>query len=394
MTPICCNYACGKRIDRNVMYVTCTNCGNTFHFTNECCDLVIEKTENAKKIQFAMFDTNPEGACYKCPRCRGVNVPLLVKNLSREFVNVKEKVNEMNKELGNLKSNNNAMAEKFVEVKESWATVISRNNPIASENISASTPSVVIKPKKKENTRDDIRNSLNRKLKINEFDVVDSRAAKNNGLIFKCMNVVEQKRLYEEVSKALGDEYDVKCPKELRPRIKIANVVLPDDIDTADKVKICEYLKNENIELMTAKNVEVVLLYKRKKNDNVNDHRLDIIMEVDGETHKFYMSGRKMKIGWALMPVYDGVHIKRCFKCLGFGHKKADCKKTESVCAKCGGNHLAKDCNSATVECCNCKKVNLREKKEVYSTNHRAMDNNCPMLQLQKDRISSIINFN
>lgn len=43
----------------------------------------------------------------------------------------------------------------------------------------------------------------------------------------------------------------------------------------------------------------------------------------------------------------------RCFKCQTFGHTAGKCS-AKLVCAKCGGNHDFKDCESEISKCCHC----------------------------------------
>lgn len=43
-----------------------------------------------------------------------------------------------------------------------------------------------------------------------------------------------------------------------------------------------------------------------------------LIVEVDPETHKYFVERARMKVGWKNCPVYDHVNVTRCYKCWGF----------------------------------------------------------------------------
>ena len=56
----------------------------------------------------------------------------------------------------------------------------------------------------------------------------------------------------------------------------------------------------------------------------------------------------------------------RCFKCLKFGHTRTRCRKNNSICSKCSGEHGAGECSSKDLLCSNC------------SGAHNSFDRNCP----------------
>ncbi|CAD7089637.1 unnamed protein product [Hermetia illucens] len=66
----------------------------------------------------------------------------------------------------------------------------------------------------------------------------------------------------------------------------------------------------------------------------------------------------KVKIGWVVCRLREQVSLKRCFRCLEFGHIAAkcigDCDRSK-CCRKCGGEgHMFRECK-AEPECMLCK---------------------------------------
>uniref|UniRef100_T1HVK9 CCHC-type domain-containing protein n=1 Tax=Rhodnius prolixus TaxID=13249 RepID=T1HVK9_RHOPR len=73
--------------------------------------------------------------------------------------------------------------------------------------------------------------------------------------------------------------------------------------------------------------------------------------------------GGFIKIGWVRCRVRRRAVVKRCFKCLGFGHIAGVCKGPDrsSLCYKCGGmGHVAKECNGKE-SCMLCTERNLTQ---------------------------------
>lgn len=72
----------------------------------------------------------------------------------------------------------------------------------------------------------------------------------------------------------------------------------------------------------------------------------------------------------------------RCYKCNGFGHTASVCKKNVS-CTKCAEAHVRDECINMDVKCSNCQ-----------STEHGALDRNCPVFKKEKEIVNIKVNFN
>jgi hypothetical protein len=401
MTTLCNAAKCGKRInERTDQFLTCSakDCGGVFHFG--CTGLRLRRSQNEAACQYKLYTENPDKKLFFCDPCMESLMTMSQRIEELECENRKLKAGNpcliklgelsvsVNKIKEMLKSNENVnpITNVNAHMPESWATVVSKKNKKSSKL------SVIVKPKNIEISRKDIQSLLNDKLKPDEIDFNDMRMAKNNGLIYSCENEQDQKKLADEMAKALGEEFEVKIPKDFSPRIKILNAALPDDMD--DNEKIYEFLKDRNSELANAKYAKVIMKYQRKQTNEGDEKCFDIILECDGNTYEYYVGGRKIKIGWSAYKVVDGTHVKRCMKCLAYGHKKDECRNKSMACARCGDNHLEKDCKVKVFTCCNCSKVNRKARRQVYQEDHRATDSRCPVFQLQKERRSRITNFN
>lgn len=68
----------------------------------------------------------------------------------------------------------------------------------------------------------------------------------------------------------------------------------------------------------------------------------------------------------------DSAPALQCYTCLGIGHLAKSCAK-EKVCRKCGGSHLAEDCQAEQLSCTNCHQA------------HSATDPSCPLIISHKE---------
>lgn len=379
----CCGEKCNRSIGSSDRKLQCAVCYHTFH--SKCGGLEEKDADNFAKIMEESIYVN-----YHCMNCVGIKFVEMVKNATDKIIyHVCRKVDDVNLRMleipKQLKKDVNEKIDVISDKMEPWNLVVSKKK-------NKSTPSVVIKPKDLNTKRDEIRKTLTEKMNSDTYGFIDARMSSKNGIIISCDNEEKQREFATEAGKILGEKFDVKCNKELMPRMKIVSVIVDNDISD-EKEKIERLLKDRNVELKNALHAKVVYMFQRRKFDSTTEKCLDVIMEVDKVTYKHYVDdGNRIKLAWMSCPVYDGIYIKRCVKCLGFGHKKEVCKR-EVACTKCGGNHLRKECKSADVRCTNCQRVNSIAKKEIYKIDHGANSNDCPCLMQQKERMRSMINF-
>ena len=106
------------------------------------------------------------------------------------------------------------------------------------------------------------------------------------------------------------------------------------------------------------------------------------------ELYNFFTNklGNRISLGnYTRLGVYDC--ISRCVKCQSFEHSFERCRKKESVCATCGGNHYTRKCPHADDKdhwsCVNC--ANSTAYKGDCK-GHRASDSCCPVYKDFKKR--------
>lgn len=79
-----------------------------------------------------------------------------------------------------------------------------------------------------------------------------------------------------------------------------------------------------------------------------------------GESNRMIEEGR-VRVGLVMCRIRDRVEVRRCFRCLGYGHVAAGCTGIDrrDTCLRCwDGNHKAADCKKI-VQCGLCKEAGL-----------------------------------
>lgn len=98
-------------------------------------------------------------------------------------------------------------------------------------------------------------------------------------------------------------------------------------------------------------------------------------MECDPATFNKLVKKDFLYIGWRRCGFRESFHVKKCYKCLKYGHLAKDCRFS-IVCSNCAGNHSYNNCNSDEKKCINCVDYNLKFKAKL-SINHSSFDANC-----------------
>lgn len=94
------------------------------------------------------------------------------------------------------------------------------------------------------------------------------------------------------------------------------------------------------------------------------------------EANKMIKAG-KIKIGWTVCRIRERTVLKKCFKCLEFGHIATQCRNEDrsKLCRSCGKDgHIAKDCREEPL-CMFCKKDRPKDAK------HIAGSSRCPVFR-------------
>jgi hypothetical protein len=120
------------------------------------------------------------------------------------------------------------------------------------------------------------------------------------------------------------------------------------------------------------------ILHQNEVNTYINDPTLrilvkrqthrgtHIVMLVDSYTKKFLNTMKQGKVAWryGTYKVSNHVHIIRCYRCQGYGHRSDRCQYERPYCKFCSEPHDVKQCDQQYPCCINCcdrnKKFNTR----------------------------------
>lgn len=162
---------------------------------------------------------------------------------------------------------------------------------------------------------------------------------------------------------------EVVRPNRLRPRLKLKRVT-----SGLEEGLVFKLLQSCDESLKTIRK-ESIAIKRRVKCDNSHEH---LILEVDPAVFNSIMKlGWKLDFGmFGIVQVQDSTQPTMCFKCMSYGHIRANCKVEKAVCARCGKQgHETPECRAkagAQPRCVNC----VREKRTQLG--HRADDPLCP----------------
>ena len=186
---------------------------------------------------------------------------------------------------------------------------------------------------------------------------------------------------------------DVRKPRELMPTISISGIkeeITPDRLN--DQVmKLYPEIKSL---VDSGETFQVLTVRKQRNYTNENQfHQASI--RVSNPIRKLIENrDNYLSIGLYRCKVYDHFYVKRCNKCQGFWHYKAQCKSPVPVCAECSGNHDTLECQQKTEphfspSCSNCKD----SKNNSQQHTHSASDRSCPAYQAEQNKLKHSISY-
>jgi hypothetical protein len=141
--------------------------------------------------------------------------------------------------------------------------------------------------------------------------------------------------------------------------------------------ELCAKLRADNPALCNATHEKLLKRDKVYKKRELDEKVVNVVIEIDTATHDEIMLRRKIRLGWRIYQCVDCIYVRRCFKCIAFGHIASDCRSV-IACANCDGNHKSTECNSNVKKCCNCSTMNEKHNLTL-DTKHSAWSNVCPV---------------
>lgn len=393
--------SCGVKFKKTDWKKNCYLCDKSFHVACTEYGQKMEKMNEAAKNKLWNEVINQDFLKWCCTKCKEENVIEDVRIVMR-LINLEKKVESIYAKFAEEMSEIRSMIKSSENVSEKIDVII--ENEKFSEVVKKkmkkkkmSAPSMTIKPIDPKKSMTDTKKKINEKLDENQFGVINSQVANKNGLKIVVDKKENLTKLVTEAKQQLGDEYEIVQTKQRMHRIKIVNAMLDkNEFSTEDENKmkldlpaIETFLKQKNATLMNDEKAKVIFAYDKPKKSDAGEICTDIIMQVSSPTHKKYMEGNYVSIGWTFCKVFDGIFIKKCMNCLGFGHAKDMCKK-ELACSKCGGKHVEKECSEIEEKCINCMRINKTARKNICDVYHNAKSKDCPALLKLIEKISSM----
>ncbi|XP_067614444.1 uncharacterized protein [Eurosta solidaginis] len=199
---------------------------------------------------------------------------------------------------------------------------------------------IIFKPKVKQSCEKP-KKDLNNKINPKELKITDIKAGNNGIMVIDSVDENERDKIKEIMDKEISNEYEIKIPREYKPRLFITGMQFEKNGD-----ELTECLRKQN-KCFEQGEVKIIKQYNVKVS---HKNYYNAIVEVDVEIFTEALKLDKLNIGWERCKVYDGVDITMWFKCKGYNHKASECKN-EDVCSKCLGKHKPMECKEQPKTC-------------------------------------------
>ncbi|XP_023221191.1 uncharacterized protein LOC111622951 [Centruroides sculpturatus] len=258
------------------------------------------------------------------------------------------------------------------EQKISYSEVLKLGKTQPEVKIKTSVPqyTVLVYSKNKGNTSEDTKQILIKEINPVHLGIGIKGLRKINqgGVAIDLYCTEDMNTMAKELIKV--KELTTKTSQKRLPRIKLVSV--PKSIKQEEILDML-YEQNECFNTNISQkfvNEEITVKFSLPQKDQ---HCVSWVLEVTPMFREMIIKEGTINLGWARCPVFDFISIKRCFKCLGFGHFANQCPSKETTCSHCGDAHLYRECpKDKDVRCANC----YRNKQTDYK--HNTLDKSCP----------------
>lgn len=158
----------------------------------------------------------------------------------------------------------------------------------------------------------------------------------------------------------------VERPKTMDPRILIFDV--PNGMTENELLSsVHEKSVKELVSLAEFKKRARIVRRISKDEDSVGN----VVVQLPLNCRDKILRDGRVYVSWMSFKVKGWENVPRCFGCMGYGHRVANCKN-ERLCYKCGkSGHVASACKNQE-ECSNCRA------RKLPSRGHNALSWECP----------------
>ncbi|GFV79163.1 uncharacterized protein TNCV_1817101 [Trichonephila clavipes] len=234
--------------------------------------------------------------------------------------------------------------------KPSYANIMA---PFIFENASHSLNNVIVCANESNITSEEVRQIIRTELNPRKIQVgvKKMRTINNNRVLVQCVSKEDKDRFLTAI-KEKTNTLKVSSPKKRNPNVLLKN--LPNEICDHD---VLQLLKDQNPELEEKVQLweETKIRLTLKKFENSRH----LVLEMNPNCRNLCLNLKFLRANWNVCKIQDFIAINRCFKCLGYHNKAADCQNG-LCCFKCAGEHKSSECNLSTQVCVNCIRFNKK----------------------------------
>jgi hypothetical protein len=224
--------------------------------------------------------------------------------------------------------------------------------------------------------------------------VVDTNAAVSKAYTNTAGDTVvvcEDEKSRESILPVLNDTMDKERFKVVTPKTRLPTVTIVDIASNYSKDDLLSRVRSQNASKFTGVDLDensFKILFTKPQVKNTSLYKATVRVSEDVRRAIHQRCNNKLNIGLTSCRVYDDFFVRRCNRCQGFNHWQKDCPvEVTVVCAKCSGNHDTRACDSDTVKCHNCAKLNYSD------TSHEASYYKCRAYVEAQRKLESTINY-
>lgn len=358
------HYSCIKLTDNEFRFLSKNH--NVFYLCDSCkkgCEIIDKKQAQGFNDILERIADLPQ-----------ITAKIIEKEIKAISTKVDDMVNCFKLELDNKLSTITSERSTAAHGKPTYAGIVTRNSTL------------IITPKDTQQNSNSTKSEI-----LQEIDPVKEnlelkqvKELKNGGIAVQCGN---DERLKELINSKLKTSYDVKVVSPINPRVRITGITLELESNV-----LLNMFKSQNKALLSPNNTcQVISVTPLRNNRNV----FQTTLQVDATTYHNLIQSGHVIIGYDYCKVYDGIEVRRCFKCCGFHHYATKCTSKVYICPRCAENHKLSDCKSKTLKCFNCTNYNLRNDTTKTCTEHAVWEKSCRTYNTALEALkTNILNIN